>query len=92
MGDSVRAQPQDLPRAIVEAIELWTDERYKQFLQATQPGPLEEEWFGWFQAEWKVARTINRQSKESVRVYLDTKLKRELSLRDGASVIDEATS
>jgi hypothetical protein len=80
----------ELPRAVVEAIELWSDQRYRHFLQTSQAGLLEEKWFSWFQVEWKIARTIKRQSKDRVRGYLDTEFRRSLSVRDDASVIDDA--
>jgi hypothetical protein len=82
----------ELPRAIVEALELWTDHRYEQFFPVIQLKPFKHEWFSWFQSQWKVARTINKQSREFVRAYLDTEFRRELSRRDTGQVVDEAAA
>ena len=79
-----------LPRAIVDAVELWVDPRYKNFLSSRQPGQFEESWFAAFQARWNVARTIRLKSRNEVRLYFDKEFRQALSARDAASTIDEA--
>src|SRR5216683_1310465 len=59
-------QPPEQPTAkhialgIVDALQLWANNRYSQFLTTRRPGPIAEEWFSYFLGAWSVARTVKR--------------------------------
>jgi hypothetical protein len=76
--------------AVIDALEMWSEQRYERFVQKRRPGKLDEKWFGWFIGSWSVARSIRKDCQSKVRKYLDTKLREALTRSNDASAIDTA--
>lgn len=74
--------------ATVDALQMWSDERYIPFLQM---GPtrqtMDHEWFDKFLGQWNVARTISSDKHEEVRGYLNKVFRLSLK-KKSAAVID----
>jgi len=66
---------------------MWSNSRYHAFLQRAKPDELTDEWFSWFVGAWNVARNIKAGRKQLVREYLNSELRRALSL---AGCVDAA--
>lgn len=79
-----------LALALVQVLEMWSNQRYEPFLIRSKPDRLTEEWFQWFVGSWKVARTIKEGRRESVRKYLDHEFRDALAAGGGAEVVDAA--
>lgn len=79
-----------LALAILQALRMWSDERYAPFLLQAKPGKLTEEWFRWFVGKWNVARTIKEGRQEVVREYLDRDLRKALLKGGKAETVDAA--
>ena len=60
-----------LALALIQVLQMWSNERYGPFLLRSTPGKLTEEWFRWFVGSWNVARTIKDGRQGRVREYLD---------------------
>ena len=58
----------NLALALMQALQMWSNERYRPFLLRAKPGKLTEEWFRWFVGAWNVARTIKDGRQEFVRL------------------------
>lgn len=88
-----RARPResrDLAMAVVQVVQMWSDQRYRNFLLEGKPGKLTQEWFRWFVGEWKVARTIKDGRQGFVRKYLDRDFRKQLVVGGGAESVDAA--
>jgi hypothetical protein len=79
-----------LALALVQVVQMWSDERYGIFLLPANPGELTEKWFRWFAGAWNVARTIKDGRQELVREYLDADFRQKLSEGGGAEIVDAA--
>jgi hypothetical protein len=82
----------NLALAIIQALQVWSNERYRPFLLGHKPAGLTEEWFRWFTGEWNVARTIKTGRRASVRRYLDVEFRDALSQGGGSDAVDDAAS
>ena len=69
----------NLALALVQAVQMWSNPRYKSFLHYDKRGELMEEWFRWFVGAWNVARTIKDGRQALVREYLDRDFRKLLS-------------
>lgn len=83
-----------LALAVIQAMQTWSDEHNKPFLQCGEPGELTkekfEEWFDWFVVAWGVARTIKKENRDEVRNYLYQTFRAELRDGGGAKTVDAA--
>jgi len=82
----------DLALALVQTLQMWSDERYDRFLLQAKPGELTETWFRWFVGAWNVARTIKEGRQGLVRGYLDRDFRRKLLKGGGAEAVDAAAA
>lgn len=80
----------NLALAVVQALQLWSNARYRAFLLGSKPAELTEQWFRWFVGEWKVARTIRDGQLISVRDYLDQDFRKALVNEHRANAVDSA--
>jgi len=80
----------NLALALVQAVQMWSNPRYKSFLLCAKPGELTDEWFRWFVGAWNVARTIKDGRQARVREYLDRDFRRALLAGGGAETVDAA--
>lgn len=87
---TTRRETRDLAMAVVQALQMWSNVRYRPFLNRAKPGTLTEEWFRWFAGAWNVARTIKGGSQGAVRHYLDREFRTELKEGGGAEAVDAA--
>lgn len=85
-------QKRDLSLAILQALRMWSDERYAPFLLQAKPGTLTDEWFRWFVGAWNVARTIKDGRRELVREYLDRDFRKALLKAGKAETVDAAAA
>jgi hypothetical protein len=69
---------------------MWSSRHYKPFLDGTNAVNLDAKWFKWFMGEWNVARTIKREKKESVRLYLDKNFRAALHSVNVETAVDDA--
>ena len=83
-------EKRNLALAILQALRMWSDERYALFLLQTTPGKLTEEWFRWFVGAWNVARTIKDGRQGLVREYLDQGFRKALLWGREAEAVDAA--
>lgn len=74
--------------AIIQVVVMWSNERYRPFLQGAQAGQITEEWFSWFLGSWKVARNLKQGCKTEVREYLDGEFRRSLLSEDSDNCVD----
>ena len=81
-----------LSLAVAQALEMWIHVGYEPFLQKAQPGQLTDKWFRCFLGQWKVARTIRRGRRESVRRYLDVEFRQAVFQRGWSNAVDEAAT
>lgn len=70
-----------LSLAVAQTLQMWIHEKYCPFLLCAEPGQLTAEWFRWFLGQWNVARTIRKNSQESVCRYLNAEFRN--LLREG---------
>jgi hypothetical protein len=74
-------QPSEQPTAehfalgIVQALQLWANDRYSQFLTTRRPGPIAEEWFTHFLGAWGVARTVKVVARRKLLRYFSGKFR-----------------
>src|SRR5262249_53066610 len=85
-------EDKDLALALVQTLQMWSNERYGPFLLQAKPGELTEEWFRWFVGAWNVARTIKNGRQGLVREYLDRDFRKELLKGGGAETVDAAAT
>ncbi len=78
----------NLALALVQAVQMWSNPRYKSFLLCAKPGELTDEWFRWFVGAWNVARTIKDGRQARVREYLDRDFRRALLAGGDAETVD----
>ena len=78
--------------AVVQVLQMWSNDRYQCFLAHEEPAKLTEEWFRWFVGAWKVARTIKDGRQELVREYLDRDFRKQLLEGGGADIVDAAAA
>ena len=83
-------EKRDLALAVLQALRMWSNERYAPFLLQAKPGKLTEEWFRWFVGAWNVARTIKDGRQGLVREYLDWDLRKALLEGGEAETVDAA--
>jgi hypothetical protein len=93
--NALKMKKEDLERAIFQAVMMWSDSHYERFLFRKKPGQLDEDedmfdWFEWFVSDWRVARTIKKGKRNSVRGYLDKNFREQLKKEDKGCVVDEA--
>lgn len=62
--------------AITGALLFWSDSRYARHLPLE--APMTAEWFSWFIAEWRVARTVNVKERKRLLNYLNGPFRRSL--------------
>jgi hypothetical protein len=86
------APERNLTLAVIAALQMWSDKMYEGFLHKPDPSALTEDWFRWFMGEWKVARTIKRQSKDPVRLYFDRNLREALRRGGRGAAVDSAAA
>ena len=79
-----------LTLAILQAVQMWSDERYQRFL-CCRNSDLDAEWFKWFLGEWNVARTIRAGKSETVRNYLNDDFRKAIKGKTDGNLIDAAT-
>ena len=87
---STSREQRDLALAVIQALRMWSNERYAPFLLQAKPGKLTEEWFRWFVGAWSVARTIKDGRQGLVREYLDRDFRKALLKGDEAESVDAA--
>ena len=82
----------NLALALMQTLQMWSNERYDLFLLHAKPGELTEEWFRWFVGAWNVARTIKDGKQGLVREYLDRDFRKKLLEGGGAETVDAAAA
>ena len=60
-----------LAGGVVEALFLWADENYQDYLGRNHCLLLDETWFSWFLGEWNVARTVRKGKHGDTVAYLN---------------------
>ena len=85
-------EARDLALAVVQVLQMWSNERYERFLLHPKPGALTEEWFEQFVGTWNVARTIKDGKQTLVRKYLDRNLRKKILEGGGARACDAAAA
>lgn len=79
-----------LALAMMQVLQMWSNDRYGPFLLRSTPGKLTEDWFRWFVGSWNVARTIKDGRQGPVREYLDRDFREALLRGGGAEAVDAA--
>jgi hypothetical protein len=79
----------EIAHACVEAILLWADPRYQQYLGNGRINTLDAAWFKRFVGDWSVARLIGEGNQDAVRKYLESTLRISID-STGASAVDAA--
>jgi len=88
----IKLNERDIALAIVAAFEMWTDSKYRPFLQKRPTRQImDKAWFDKFLGEWRVARTIRRDKREEVREYLNGEFRVQLQNK-GAAAVDIAAN
>jgi hypothetical protein len=67
----VQPTPGHIAWAIVQALRLWADARYPEFLRTKRLEPIPQEWFDWFLGEWRIARTVKVRTRKALLRYLN---------------------
>lgn len=83
-------ESRNLALALMQALQMWSNDRYTPFLHQTTAGKITEEWFDWFKSVWKVARTIKSGRQRHVREYLDRDFRKTLMNGGGSEAVDAA--
>lgn len=79
----------DIAHACVEAMLLWANPRYQQYLGDRRVNTLDAAWFEWFVGEWRVARLIGDGNRDAVRGYLESSFRRSID-STGSGAVDAA--
>lgn len=79
----------DIAHACVEAMLLWANPRYQQYLGNCRVNTLDAAWFKWFVGDWRVARSIGVGNQDAVRGYLESAIRRLID-STGSGAIDAA--
>lgn len=77
-----------LATGIVEALSLWGNETYRNYLGRRRCNTLDKEWFSTFLGEWKIARTIRDKKQPKVLDYLNEEFGIILSNDKSGAAID----
>ena len=77
---------------VVEAIQLWSNDKYRRFLGRRRCKKLEEQWFIWFLGEWNIARTVKQDKKTKVLRFLNHEFGEILANYDCGEAIDRAAN
>ena len=79
----------ELALSVIQAIQLWANPMCRRYLLSKQAGTvIDSDWFAWFTGEWRVARTLDRNSRLQLIQYFNSEIFRESIHKcpDGGSI------
>jgi len=79
--------------AALRAMEMFSDGRYAGFLQESEAGSVEKDWFDWFLGAWSIARTLSKQTQKrrAVRKYINSRFRAAILRARTGTPVDNAS-